>query len=379
MSIKPFQINIDQKQLDDLKLRLSQTRWVEKETPDDWSQGIPLAYMKDIHATWLNDYDWRPIEEKLNGLGSFMTEIDGVDIHFLHIRSPHAGARPLIMTHGWPGSVLEFMKVIPMLTEPEKHGGKAEDAFHLVLPTMPGYGFSGKPTSTGWTIDRIGAAWAELMARLGYARYLAQGGDWGSAVTIAIGRADPEHCAGVHVNMVIAMPDEEIMTAPTPEEQRLLADFMLHQEWGTGYAKQQSTRPQTLAYALVDSPIGQAAWILEKFHEWADCDGHPENIFTRNELLDNVMMYWLSAAGGSSARLYWESYNSINADEFTLPMGGTVFPVEIFKPSRRWASKQYTNIVFWSEPERGGHFAAFEQPETLVKDLRECFKIIWNS
>ncbi len=376
MTIRPFPIHVDQSILDDLRQRLALTRWVEKETPEDWSQGIPLSYMKEIHNSWLNEYDWRPVEARLNALGSFVTEIDDVDIHFLHVRSPHQHARPLIMTHGWPGSVLEFMKIIPMLTEPEKHGGKIEDAFHLVLPTMPGYGFSGKPKTTGWTIDHIGAAWAELMARLGYTRYYAQGGDWGSAVTIAIGRADPTHCAAVHVNMVIALPSEEVMAEPTPAEQKSLADFMKHQEWGTGYAKQQSTRPQTLGYALVDSPIGQAAWILEKFYEWADCDGHPENIFTRTELLDNVMMYWLTASGGSSARLYWESYNSINADPFDVPMGATVFPIDIFKPSRRWASAQYKNIIFWNEPDRGGHFAAFEKPMVLAEDLRACFSMI---
>lgn len=375
--IRDFPIQIPEKALDDLRARLEMTRWVDRETPDDWSQGIPLDYMKDIHNSWLHDYDWRTCERQLNALGSFITQIDGLDIHFLHIRSPHAQARPLLMTHGWPGSILEFMKIIPMLTDPTKYGGQAEDAFHLVLPSLPGYGFSGKPTAPGWGVDRIGKAWGQLMARLGYERFGAQGGDWGSAVTIATARYAPEACKGVHVNMVIALPDEEILANANAQEQKALADFAHHQQWGTGYSQQQSTRPQTLGYGLVDSPIGQAAWILEKFQAWSDCNGHPENIFSRTELLDNVMMYWLTASGGSSARLYWESFNTINPEPFDLPMGASSFPVEIIKPSRRWAEKQYSNIVFWRDHDAGGHFAAFERPDVLAQDIRDCFRAIW--
>jgi epoxide hydrolase len=374
--IRDYPIHVAQSEIDDLHRRLRDTRWVDKETSSDWSQGIPLAYIQDIHKSWLEDYDWRQCEQRINDFGSFMTTIDDVDIHFLHVKSKHENAKPLLLAHGWPGSIVEFFKVIPMLTDPMTYGGTAEDAFHLVIPTMPGYGFSGKPSQPGWKVEKIARAWAELMARLGYSDYFAQGGDWGSAVTIGIGKADPDHCRGVHVNMVIAFPDEAMLADPTAEELKSLAQFAEHSEWGTGYSKQQSTRPQTLGYALVDSPIGQAAWVLEKFHAWADCDGHPENIFTRQELLDNVMMYWLTASGGSSARLYWESFNSIDPGEFKLPMGASLFPVEIVRPSRRWADKQYTNIVFWAEHERGGHFAAFEKPEIYVDDVRKCFALM---
>ncbi len=376
--IRAFKIAVPDSALADLRHRLELTRWVERETPEDWSQGIPLAYMRDLHAYWLTDYDWRACENHLNALGSYMTEIDGLDIHFLHIRSRHADATPLLMTHGWPGSIIEFIKIIPLLTDPTAHGGSEDDAFHLVLPSMPGYGFSGKPTSPGWGVDRIGQAWGVLMTRLGYDSYMAQGGDWGSAVTIATGRHDATHCKGVHVNMVIALPDEEIISSATPEEQKALADFATHQQWGTGYSQQQSTRPQTLGYGLVDSPIGQAAWIIEKFQAWSDCQGHPENIFTRSELLDNVMMYWLTASGGSSARLYWESFNTINPAPFDLPMGASRFPVEIIKPTRRWAEKQYSQIVFWRDHDAGGHFAAFEKPEVLAQDIRDCRRAIWS-
>jgi len=377
--IEPFPIHTDQSVLDDLNARLQNTRWVDRETPEDWSQGIPLSYMQDIHATWLNEYDWRPTEAALNALGSFKTQINGLDIHFLHIRSPHENARPLILTHGWPGSILEFRKVIEPLTNPTEHGGSAEDAFHLVIPSIPGFGFSGKPTAPGWSVERIAEAWAELMRRLGYQRYLAQGGDWGSAISVALGRNDPDHCIGVHVNFVICLPPAEVMENPTPEEAAALMAFGEHNEWGTGYSKQQSTRPQTLGYGLVDSPIGQAAWIIEKFHAWADCDGHPENSFTRQELLDNVMMYWLTASGGSSARLYWESFNNIAPDAYEAPFGASLFAIEIIRPSRRWAESQYKNIKFWNEHQKGGHFAAMEQPHLFVEDLRRCSAVMWSA
>lgn len=372
-AIEPYPIHIEQHHLDDLKTRLMMTRWVEKETPDDWSQGIPLSYMRDIHDTWLNDYDWRPTEARINALGSFKTQIDDLDIHFLHIRSPHAQARPLILTHGWPGSILEFTKVIGPLTQPTEYGGAPSDAFHLVIPSIPGFGFSQKPQTPGWTIEHIAEAWAELMRRLGYTHYFAQGGDWGSAISVALGRADRAHCAGVHVNFVIVPPPADVLADPTPEEAAALMAFGEHDQWGTGYSKQQSTRPQTLGYGLVDSPIGQAAWILEKFHAWADCQGHPENSFSRHELLDNVMMYWLTGSGGSSARLYWESFNSIVQEPYDAPFAASLFKIEIIRPSRRWAEAHYKNIVFWNEHPCGGHFAAMEQPDLLVADLRQCF------
>lgn len=376
-AIQKFEIQIEESVLTDLKKRLEMTRWVEAETAADWSQGIPLSYMREIHHSWLHDYDWRACEKTLNNLGSYRTRIDGLDIHFFHLRSPHPDARPLIMTHGWPGSVIEFLKISPLLTDPTRHGGQAEEAFHLVLPSLPGYGFSGKPTGPGWGVAKIGQAWGELMRRLGYEHFGAQGGDWGAPISLATGRAHPDRCKGVHLNMAPVRPDDEIIANAQAEEKTALADFARHQQWGTGYSKQQSTRPQTLAYSLVDSPLGQAAWILEKFHAWSDCRGHPENIFTRTELLDNVMIYWLTASGGSSARLYWESFNKPNTDPFDLPVGVSRFPHDIIKPTRRWAARQYTNIVFWRDHETGGHFAAMERPEALARDIRDCFGEIW--
>jgi pimeloyl-ACP methyl ester carboxylesterase len=290
------------------------------------------------------------------------------------VRSPHANALPLVITHGWPGSVVEFLKVIGPLTDPTAHGGEARDAFHVVCPTLPGYGFSDKPTRAGWGVQRIADAWASLMARLGYARYAAQGGDWGAMVTTCIGAQDPQHCAGIHLNMPIVAPDPATLNDLTPAEQSALAGMQHYQQWDSGYSKQQSTRPQTLGFGLVDSPAGQAAWILEKFWAWTDCNGHPENVLTRDELLDNVMLYWLPAAGASSARLYWESFGKPPFDPVTVPVGCSIFPKEIFRSSKRWAEKRFANLVYWNELERGGHFAAFEQPDAYVAEVRACFR-----
>ena len=293
--IKPYRIFVGDDVLDDLKSRLRRTRWPEAEPVDDWSQGAPLNWIEDICRYWAEEYDWRSREALLNRFAQFTTEIDGLDIHFLHVRSPHPDAMPLIITHGWPGSVVEFHKVIEPLTNPTAHGGSAADAFHVVCPSLPGFGFSAKPTTTGWGVDRIASAWASLMDRLGYARYGAQGGDWGSAVTTALGAQDVQHCAGIHITLAMgARPDTE--GQPTPEEARALQGLKYYADWDSGYSKQQSTRPQTLGYGLTDSPSGQAAWILEKFRAWTDCDGHPENILGRDELLDNVMLYWVSAS-----------------------------------------------------------------------------------
>ena len=371
--ITPYPIEIPDSALGDLKARLALTRFPEAETVDDWSQGLPLSYAQELAAYWASDYDWRKCEDKLNAFGSFKTEINGLDIQFLHVRSKHENAKPLILTHGWPGSIVEFFKAIPALTDPTAHGGTEDDAFHLVIPSMPGYGFSEKPTEPGWTVDKIADAWAQLMARLGYDAYLAQGGDWGSAVSIALGKADPDHCKAVHVNMVVVPPDQETFADLTDYEKQTLADAGNHQEWGTGYSKQQSTRPQTLGYGLVDSPMGQASWIIEKFWQWTDCDGHPENTVSRDELLDNVMLYWLTAAGASSARLYWESFRNFAAGGIDFPIGCSLFPKEIFRPSRRWADKVWSNIIYWNELDKGGHFAAMEQPELFVSELRACF------
>ncbi len=373
-AIRPFQIAASDAELDDLRRRLQTTRWPDAETPDDWSQGIPLAYVQELAAYWAEKYDWRAREAALNRFDQFQTEIGGLDVHFVHVRSPYENALPLVITHGWPGSIVEFHKVIEPLTNPTAHGGDAADAFHVVCPSLPGYGFSGKPSETGWSVGKIAETWAELMPRLGYDRYCAQGGDWGAMVTTMIGLQDPTNCMGIHLNMPIVAPDPETMGELTEREQAALAGMQHYQQWDSGYSKQQSTRPQTLGYGLVDSPVGQMAWIVEKFWSWMDCDGHPENVLTRDELLDNVMLYWLPATGASSARLYWESFNSANMDPITIPVGCSIFPKEIFRTSRRWAEKRFANLIHWNEPEKGGHFAAFEQPETFVDEIRTCFR-----
>ncbi len=371
--LKPFRIAIPTEALDDLQARLAQTRWPEAECVDDWSQGIPLAYTRELAAYWADGYDWRSREAVLNRFDQFTTEIDGLDIHFIHQRSPHQDALPLLITHGWPGSIAEFQNVIQPLVDPPS--GRPEDAFHVVCPSLPGYGFSGKPSTTGWGVGKIAQAWETLMLRLGYDRYGAQGGDWGAAVTTQIGR-NGGHCMAIHLNMPIARPAAGPGGDLTEDEQQALVAFAEHRKWGTGYSKQQSTRPQTLGYGLVDSPVGQLAWIVEKFWAWTDCDGHPENVVSRDELLDNVMLYWVTGSGASSARLYWESFNSFVTDgRVELPTGVAAFPREILRTPRRWCEDAY-NITHWSTMPRGGHFAAFEQPELFVDDVRAFFATV---
>lgn len=372
--IQAFPISVPDSELDDLRARLGHTRWPETETVEDWSQGIPLAYTRELCSYWAAEYDWRRCESVLNQFGSYRTVIDGLGIHFLHARSPHEGAMPLVLTHGWPGSVIEFANIIGPLTDPTAHGGEAADAFHVVCPSLPGYGFSDKPAESGWGVPRIAAAWAELMSRLGYDRYGAQGGDWGSMVTTTLGEWDKEHVAGVHVNMAIALPAS--MEDLTEQEQDALEAMGHYDRWDSGYSKQQSTRPQTLGYGLVDSPAGQAAWITEKFWAWTDCDGHPENALTRDQILDNVSLYWFTATGASSGRLYWESFNSTGLEPVTVPSGVTRFPKEIFRPSRRWVEARFTDLRHWGEAERGGHFAAFEQPQYLAEEIRRFFRTV---
>lgn len=372
--VRPFRIEIPEKDLDDLGQRLALTRLPEKETPDDWSQGVPLAYMREVVDYWQSDYDWRRAEEEINRFPQFTTELDGLNVHFIHVKSPEPNALPLVITHGWPGSIVEFLKVIGPLADPASHGGDPADAFHVVCPALPGYGFSGKPITPGWGVEKIGSEWANLMARLGYESYVAQGGDWGSAVTTAIGMQDPDHCRAIHLNMVVAQPDPATMDDLTDLEKRGIAGMQHYQQWDSGYSKEQSTRPQTIGYSLVDSPVGQAAWIMEKFWAWTDCDGHPENALSRDEMLDNIMLYWLTASGASSARLYWESFGSFSAGDVSVPTGCSIFPKEIFTCSRRWAEQRFKNIVYWNELDRGGHFAAFEQPELFVGELRNCFR-----
>jgi len=373
--ITPFTINIPEEQLTDLRNRINNTRWAEEECVNDWSQGIPLTYVREVADYWANQYDWRKSEQHLNTFDHYQTNINDLDIHYIHQKSPHPDAYPLIITHGWPGSIIEFHKVIQPLVDPTKHGGKAEDAFHVVCPSLPGYGFSGKPSQSGWGVEKIAETWDQLMVRLGYENYGAQGGDWGAAVTTQIGR-NVGHCDAIHINMPIGRPTPESLQDPTDEEKSALEGLTYYQEWDSGYSKQQSTRPQTLGYGLVDSPVGQMAWIIEKFWSWMDCDGHPENTLTRDELLDNVMLYWLTATGASSARLYWESFGSFGGgDKVEIPTGVASFPKEIIRSPRRWCEQSY-NITHWSTMPKGGHFGAFEQPELFINDLRTFFKTI---
>ena len=373
--ITPFQIRVDDAVLNDLRHRLQATRWPDPETTGDWSQGTPLSYVKDICRYWADDYDWRATERKVNTFAQFKTLLDGVDIHFLHVRSSNENALPLVITHGWPGSIVEFLKVIEPLSNPDAHGGQSSDAFHVICPTLPGYGFSGKPTSLGWGVEKIAQEWSTLMARLGYERYVAQGGDWGAAVTTAIALQD-KHCVGIHLNMPVVLPDKATMDDLTEFEKNALAGRKHYKDWDSGYSKQQSTRPQTIAYGLTDSPSGQAAWILEKFWAWTDCNEHPENALTRDELLDNIMFYWLPGCSGSSARLYWESFGRGSLEPIDIPVGCSIFPKEIFRSSRRWAKRRFRQLIHWNELERGGHFAAFEQPQIFVNELRTCFRAL---
>ena len=381
--VTPFRIDVSGDEVRDLRERLQRARWPERETVEDWSQGVPLAYLRELCAYWADGYDWRATETRLNALPQFRTVIDGLGIHFLHIRSPHAEAVPLVITHGWPGSVVEFLKVIRPLTDPTAHGGEAADSFHVVCPSLPGYGFSDKPAEPGWGVERIAAAWSILMARLGYERYGAQGSDWGTSISASIGQQDPRHVAGIHLTPPLAPPDPATVDELTERERSALASLEKSAEWDSGYSQEQATRPQTIGYALVDSPAALCAWIIEKFWAWTDCHGHPENVLTRDELLDNIMLYWLPRTGASSARLYWESISQVNewisgaaTDTVAVPTGCSIFPKELQRPSRRWAEKRFPDIRYWNEPDRGGHFAAFEQPELFVNEVRSFFRLV---
>ena len=371
--IRPFTLHVPQTELDDLAIRLDRTRWPEHETAQGWAQGVPLDTMRALVEHWRTRYDWRRCEAMLNGFGQFITEIDGLDIHFLHVRSPHPGAVPIVLTHGWPGSVIEFHKVIGPLVDPVAHGGDAADAFHVVAPSLPGYGLSGKPGGEGWGVEKIARAWAQLMRGLGYDRYFAQGGDWGASVTMALGHQAPEGLAGVHFNMLAITPAD-----PGPdldeEEASSLAALKYYFDVEAAYARLQGTRPQTLGYALADSPVGQAAWIYEKLRNWSDCGGDPESIFSKDEILDNITLYWLTNSGASSGRLYWESMGSFGPRTIDLPLGFSHFPKEIIPPARKWADRVFSDIIHWNRLERGGHFAAFEQPELFVDEVRACFR-----
>lgn len=368
--VHPYRIEVPESALEDLRQRLASTRWPERETVTDWSQGVPLAYLRELCSYWREGYEWRRAERQLNAIPQFTTELDGLEIHFLHARSPHPGATALLMTHGWPGSVVEFLEVLAPLTDPSAHGGDAADAFDVVCPSLPGYGFSGKPSTRGWGVERIARAWRELMARLGYERYLAQGGDWGAVVTMEMGALADAHLTGIHVTAPSA--DPAALTrfgGPNEREQAALDALTRYRQLDSGYFKEQSTRPQTIGYSLVDSPAGLAAWVIEKFWAWMDCDGDPESVLSRDQLLDNLMLYWLPGAGASSARLYWESWRRRFAP-IVVPSGCSVFPKEIVAISRRWAETRFEDLRYWNELDRGGHFAAFEQPQLLVSELR---------
>ncbi len=378
--LTPFRIAVPDAELADLRERLRRTRWPEPATVDGWAQGVPVDYLRELCRHWAEDYDWRATEARLNALPQFRTVLDGLGVHLVHVRSPHPGALPLVLTHGWPGSVVEFEAVIGPLTDPVAHGGDAADAFHVVCPSLPGYGFSDRPARAGWTVERIADAWITLMARLGYRRYGAQGGDWGASITTVIGQRDPEHVAGIHLTPPIVAPDPATFDDLTPAERDALEALEAARD-GDGYSAEQSTRPQTIGYGLVDSPAALCAWIVEKFQAWTDCAGHPENALSRDRMLDDVMLYWLPGTGASAARLYWESFRDVEArfrgattDTVGVPTGCSIFPRELPRPSRRWAARRYTDIRHWNELPRGGHFAAFEQPELFVEELRTFFR-----
>jgi pimeloyl-ACP methyl ester carboxylesterase len=370
VTIARFRVDVPEAELDDLRARLERTRWPEREPVDDWSQGVPLAYVQGLCDHWAHGYDWRATEARLNALPQFRTEIDGLGIHFIHVRSPSPDALALLLTHGWPGSIVEFLKVIGPLSED----------FHVVCPSLPGYGFSDRPAQPGWGIERIARAWRELMARLGYERYGAQGSDWGTSISTSIAQQDPDHVVGIHLTPPLAPPDPATFDELTESERAALDAIDRSAEWDSGYSRVHATRPQTIGYALVDSPAGLCAWIVEKFQAWTDCDGHPENALTRDEMLDDVMLYWLPRTGASSARLYRESIAQVNewisgtaTDSVTVPTGCSIFPKELQRPSRRWVQRRFLDIRHWGEPDRGGHFAAFEQPELFVDEVRAFF------
>jgi epoxide hydrolase len=382
--IEPFEIHVPQADLDDLRARLDRTRWPERETVSDGRQGPPLKKLQALVEYWKDGYDWRRTEEFLNQAGQYRTTIDGLGIHFLHIRSAEPGAMPLLLTHGWPGSILEFRELIGPLTDPVAHGGNAGDAFHLVIPSLPGFGFSDKPENTGaegtgWGVGRIADAWIELMSRLGYEKWVAQGGDWGSAVTETIAWKAPAGLAGVHFNMSLVFPTPEEVAEATPEEQEMIAGAVRYDAELSAYAKQQSTRPQTIGYALTDSPAGLAAWIYYMFHGATDSDGDPESLLGLDVMLDDISLYWLTDSAASSARLYWEgaqeaASQSMPAGPNPTPAGFSIFPKEALRTSRRWIEKRYATVLHYNQLEHGGHFAALEQPAALTDEIRSTFR-----
>jgi pimeloyl-ACP methyl ester carboxylesterase len=383
-AVRPFHINVPEEALVDLRRRIAATRWPDRETVTDRSQGVQLATLQELVRYWGTDYDWRKAEAKLNAWPQFVTKIDGLDIHFIHVRSRHPNALPLIMTHGWPGSIFELLKVIGPLTDPPAYGGRAEDAFDLVLPSMPGYGFSGRPQVTGWNPEHIARAWAELMRRLGYTRYVSQGGDWGAVVSDVMARQAPPGLMSIHVNMPATVPPDIAKALQagdpppsglTPEEQAAYEQMNALYTKDSGYALMMVTRPQTLGYSLADSPVGLAAWFYDKFADWTYSGGEPERSLTRDEMLDDITLYWLTNTGTSGARLYWENNaNNFNAVDIALPAAITVFPGEIYQAPRSWAERSYHQLIYYNKVDKSGHFAAWEEPELFAAEIRAAFR-----
>jgi pimeloyl-ACP methyl ester carboxylesterase len=387
--IRPFHIEIPDEQLDDLRRRIEATRLPSRELVEDRSQGVQLETIRELAAYWATEYDWRKAEARMNALPQFMTEIDGVEIHFIHVRSEHENALPLIMTHGWPGSVIELLETVGPLTDPTAHGGTAEDAFDLVLPSLPGYGFSAEPTELGWTAGRVAQAWAELMHRLGYTRYVAQGGDVGALVTDVMGRQAPQGLLGIHVNLLVT-----VLAGPQPTEsdqERAAAEQVAtFRESGFGYFLEMATRPQTIGYSLLDSPVGLAAWLLDhdtdSYYKISSAfvDGEPVGNLTRDHILDNITLYWLTGTGAAAARSYWEDGRALAQalasgqppPEVSIPVGFTTFPGEIWKTPRSWADASYPTLTYFNEVDRGGHFAAWEEPELFSQEMRAAFESV---
>jgi pimeloyl-ACP methyl ester carboxylesterase len=387
VQIRPFTINIPQKALDDLRQRILATRWPSEELVTDRSQGVQLATLRELARYWTTQYDWRKVEAKLNALPQFTTEIDGLDIHFIHVKSKHENALPLIMTHGWPGSVIELLETVGPLTDPTAYGGNAEDAFHLVLPSLPGYGFSSEPTELGWESGRIAHAWAVLMDRLGYTHYVAQGGDVGALVTDVMGRHAPDGLVGIHLNLLAGAPFiVDKLPAESEGERAAHAALKTFTTDGFGYFLEQSTRPQTVGYSLLDSPVGLAAWMLDHDTDSyykisrAFVDGEPVGNLTRDHILDNITLYWLTGTGTSAARWYWET-NQAGAraageapPAVSVPVGFTAFPGEIFPAPRSWVETAYPDLAYYNEVDKGGHFAAWEEPELFSEEVRATFR-----
>ncbi|GAA4963241.1 epoxide hydrolase family protein [Actinoplanes utahensis] len=377
--VEPYPIAVPEDELQDLLNRLAATRWPDRETVPDAGQGPQSERIRALCDHWATGYDWRRTERAINSFGSSRTVLDGIDVHFLHVRSAEPGAAPLLLCHGWPGSILEFRHLVGPLTDPVAHGGNAEDAFHLVIPSMPGFGFSGKPTTTGWNISQVADAWITLMRRLGYDDWFAQGGDWGAAVVEQITRTAPERCRGVHFNLPLVFPTPQEMSEATEVEQQMMARAQRYQTELDGYARVQATRPQTVGYSLADSPAGLAAWIYTLFQDVTDNDGDPETVIDRDEILDDIMLYWLPNAAASAARLYWEERQS--SAEHTgsrppnpVPAGFSIFPGEAVQASRRWIERRYETVLHYARLDRGGHFAALEQPDILTDQIRTTFR-----